>query len=194
MHKISAYEARVFLFYKNGGRTTYASKSQALKILGQKFIRNEVGENFIQFSHREWPSIHWDSNGDMGPSIPGEVIFKHSNFIMRDEFGKTLTLADFMDLIHMGKEPVRSLYFYRFGYYCGEGPVPGTGKSRSHRGSYFKVFSSVPEMRQNQVIEADEPVARAQRNLHNLSSAWDDDIRKDRRNKNWKRFRKTQYK
>lgn len=192
MHTIKPYETRVSLFFKDGRKCVYASKSKALKALGSRFISNHVGENFREFSHRAYFTSFLDGND--GGAAKSDVVYKEHDCIMRDDDGKALTISDFHDIIRARRKSKYS-HWNRYAGYCGDGsPVPGSGRSHSHRGTYYRRPSTTTERRLNQVIDIDEPRVRPSRNLRNLTNAWDDYPRKDRRNNNWKRFRDNQYK
>jgi len=74
------------------------------------------------------------------------------------------------------------------------GPVPYT---RKWRGSarFFRQIRYVNALRQaTQFVEDEEPRIRAKRNQRLLPNAWDDISDGSRGQRNWKRFRKTQWK
>lgn len=188
MHTIKPYETRVTVFDQEGGKYVYATKAEAFKELGQRFI-SAIGEHFKSFSHRAY--WHADAN-----SYNTEVHYSTSKYIMRDDNGEPLTLADFSQ--YKLKYKYKSHYLMRERRalnYAGYGhTVPGTGRSHSHRGTYYRRPATTAERRLNQIVDWDEPQTRPSRNLANLTNAWDDYIRSDRDDKNWKRNRKTQYK
>lgn len=70
-----------------------------------------------------------------------------------------------------------------------------TGAKRRWRfSSYYKKPKTTAERRLNQHIDDDEPAARKARSGRNLPNAWDDEVKSRVGNRNWKRFRKTQWK
>lgn len=84
-----------------------------------------------------------------------------------------------------------SLWQWRFRYWNGEGPVPGTRKSRGGY-AFYRRPKTQAERRANQGIPEDgEPVVRGARKPHSLPSAWDD-IRRSRVERNWKSQHKGQ--
>lgn len=71
-------------------------------------------------------------------------------------------------------------------------PIPGTGVRR--RGRSYRRPSTQSERRHNQPIFDDgEPEIRDARKIHVIVNAWDDIPRNHWGAKNWKRFRKTQW-
>lgn len=192
MHTIKPYETRVSLFRKDGSKHVYASKSEALKALGSRFISNKVGENFRTFSHQAYFTVCSDGSNFPGREV--EAVYKEHDCIMRDDDGKALTISDFQDIIRARRKSKYS-HWNRYAGYCGDGsPVPGSGRSHSHRGTYYRRPNTTAERRLNQIIDFDEPRVRPSRNLRNLTNAWDDYQRADRDDKSWKRFRDSQHK
>ena len=88
----------------------------------------------------------------------------------------------------------RSWWYHRnnrvFEFRCD--PVPFIHKYHSHKGTYYRHMKTTQERRWS-LAEKDDGVRwRARRNFHNLPNAWDDWARHNE--KNWKRFRKHQWK
>lgn len=74
-----------------------------------------------------------------------------------------------------------------------QGPVPGIHKVRAF--CYVLRYPKTQQGRRlSQVLDDNEPNIRAKRNLKNLPTAWDDAVRTDHGDRNWKRYRRTQYK
>lgn len=69
-----------------------------------------------------------------------------------------------------------------------------TGRKWHHRGTYFRHPQTLQERREIANVYKDdgEPEFRGKR--RNIRHSWDDVVHKDVDNRNWKRFRKTQYK
>ena len=69
------------------------------------------------------------------------------------------------------------------------------GGVRHYRGCYRRIRTTQERKLSLGVLkEEGEPVWRQARNYHNLPSRWDDIAHLDVCNRNWKRFRKTQWK
>jgi hypothetical protein len=79
----------------------------------------------------------------------------------------------------------------KFRYYNG---IPG--HKYHSRGTYYRAVKTSQERRMaaNVLLEENEPKWRSSRNTHNLVDRWDDIHHEDWRNRNWKRYRKTQWK
>ncbi len=187
MHVIAPHEPSVTLFSDNGGVWHYASKAQALRELGIRWIREHVAADFRVFSHFEYgPSFF---RGEVY-SCSKKAAYRTSTFVLRDDAGNKLTAADLQPLL----PPRRGWYLRYLDNYPGYGPVPRSGRRRG--GRYFRRPKSTNERRQAQVMEPDiEPAPRPGRNASNLANAWDDYPRRSsREDRNWKRFRKTRWK
>lgn len=72
------------------------------------------------------------------------------------------------------------------------GPVPFIGRHHSHRGSWYRHMKTTQERRWSLAEKEDGVRGRAKRNIHNIPNSWDDWARHNE--KNWKRFRKNQWK
>lgn len=188
MHTIKPYETRITLINNEGKKYLYASKAKALEELGQRFL-SKIGEHFKTFNHRSY----WYTSSDVYREC--DVVYTHSDYIMRDDFGNVVTLADFHELICEKNSKYTKWCESLYAGYKGRGnTVPDIGRRRSHRGTYYRHPATIAECQINQIVDWDEPQARPNRALSNLPNAWDDYVRSDHKNRNWKRFRQTQYK
>lgn len=178
MHKIPEHITGVTLFRRDGLSRAFASFAAALEALGYDWIVKNVGAHFREFTGHERCLIN-----DRWVRFP---TYREAEFILRDDQGRVVTGADFNDLL-----PRRS-YFYRFSFWNGEGPVPGTGGWGN--GHYFRHPKTMAERRQAQQVDPDEPAPRPARSSANIPNAWDDYWVASRDDVNWKRFRRTQYK
>ena len=184
MHIIRPYETAITLFGADGTVYSYASLKEALKTLGIAWIRNHVGEHFRVFSHHE---VDYGRPAEAGRARP---VYKHHAYIMRDDAGCPVTAAHFSKLLPRRRY---NHYTWLYGSWNGEGAVPRTGKSRG--GHYYRRPGTTAERRASFVIAEEGEVApRAARNAANLVNAWDDYRVSCREDRNWKRFRKTQWK
>lgn len=182
MHIIKPYEAAVTLFQKNGAARHFSSKSAALKALGRKFIADKVGPDFHVFVERTFLA---------GAKYAAEIVYEEFEFVMRDDFGGKLVFEHFYDLLPQRKKLSRWARMY--GSYSGVGAVPGTGRGRSHCGTYYRRPKTTHDRRWSQAVD-DDIAPRPSRRVRGLPSAWDDFCRSDFKDKSWKRFRKFQYK
>jgi len=171
MHNISPPAATVTLFYRDGGRTTYASKEHALRALGLTWISENVGEHFVVGDSTCDP---WSGRAAL-----------HYAYILRDHEGKPLQAWDFR------RKPTRRYAFQPTPPHGS--PVPYVHKSRGGNGWYRRPGTQA-ERRMNQAVDADEPQARAARTGTSLPSTWDDVRRTDADQQGWKRHRARQWK
>ncbi len=178
---IPAYQTAVTIFGRDGSVRVFPSKQSARRDLGLSWIRKNVGPNFQVFSHTS--------------NLGGKVFERHAVYIdhpyvMRDGFGGTLTAENFT--ISSPRRSSWSLY-RRCRFWNGEGPVPGL--FRWHGGHYFRRPQTLNDRRHAIALTDDGEVPpRARRNQRNLVNA-NDDLRIGARDiRNWKRYRRTQWK
>lgn len=88
----------------------------------------------------------------------------------------------------------RTWWYYRNNrvYEFRKDPVPFIGVSHHHKGTYYRHMKTTQERRLSLATKEDGVCWRGKRNFHNLVNAWDDWIRFNQ--KNWKKFRKHQWK
>lgn len=183
MHQIKPYETGVTLFHINGSAERYASKSQALKALGWKFICNQVGENF-----RSFRALEYYHNTATGSPQFNRLYDQHS-FIMRDDAGNALGADDFRLLKW---KPFVSSNWYNQNYAGKGSPVPHTGVG--NRGWSYRKIRTTKNRRWAQIVEDVEVRPRPGCGVNGLPNSWDDIARMDRNDRSWKHNRKTQYK
>ncbi len=186
MHQIPAHETAVTLFARDGSVFAYKSLRAALKALGTRWISAHVGPHFRVFSHI---SRRFDTERELWVY---ESVYDEYNFIMRDDAGQVVTASNFSPLIE--ERRWRGRWFRLLENWNGEGPVPGV--SRPRNGHYYRRPKTTNERRQAALVleEEGEVAPRASRTGHNLPNAWDDYRIRARKDRNWKRFRNTQWK
>jgi hypothetical protein len=177
---IPAYQTAVTLFGRDGSVCVFPSKQAARRALGLPWIQENVGRNFRVFSHTS--------------NLGGKIFERHAvyvdyPYVMRDDFGGILTAEDFATPSPW--HPDWSIY-RRYPFWNGEGPVPGL--FRWHSGHYFRHPKTLNE-RRLAIAMADlgEVPPRARRNHRNLVTANDDLRISARKIRNWKRYRRTQW-
>lgn len=182
MHVIKPHETAVTLFGRDGGVWVYPSKKAALAALGANWISRNVGAHFCECDGRAPVWAEAESRVDWRPW------YSYHEFVMRDDFGQPLTWSNFSEL-----QPRCTYWRYRYlDNWNGEGPVPGIHGRRHYR--YFRRPGTTPERRISFAIAEDgEPAPRAARNATNLPNSYDDIGRSNVECRNWKRFRKQQW-
>lgn len=186
MHHIPPYETSITLFSRDGEVTVFRSLKAAYKELGRRWISENVGAHF-----RVFDGIDRRLDERRGIWVYGPRYVEHK-FIMRDDFGDVVTLANFDAAIQ------RKRYRYRWSYlledWNGEGPVPGVHRWR--KGHYWRRPQTMMERRQAGLVlkEEGEVPPRPSRRDNYLPNAWDDLPISSRYVKSWKRHRKTQWK
>lgn len=168
MHIIRPHQASITLFSRHGGLDVFPSAKQALKKLGYAWIVANVGPHFRTF------------NG---------TTYEEYSYIMRSGLGEIVTVKSFSALrIKPGSRQRARL----LRHWNGEGAVPGTGKRSRTR--YFRGIHYANAKRASQYFPDEGEIApRAARYLNRLVDAWDEHIASSRRYRNWKQFRKTQW-
>lgn len=162
-----------------GGHTrSFASRQAAFKALGYHWILENVGREFYVREPYTPPGYFVYSER------PPEWILEQSN-------GLRLTVQDFTTL---WCEVLARRRMARWKNYPGYGPVPGTGRRRY--GKYFRSLRHMNERRAAALVvtEDGEVAPRPNRGVSLLPNPWDDYTIAARRDRNWKRFRKTQWK
>lgn len=190
MYIIKSYQTAVTLFSRSGAVRTFASKAEALRELGYTWIRNHVAAQFCTWSHMEYRAF----NGRPAPSwemVTGNVrvhpVYTYADFIMRDDAGSPLVIGDLAPVRRR-----RPYYRQAMMTWNGGGPVPYTGRRRG--GHYFRHVKTTNERRAAQLVDDTDVAPRGRRNANNLANSWDDYYVTSREDRNWKRFRKTQFK
>lgn len=178
---IPAYQTAVTLFGRDGSVRVFSSMHAARRMLGLSWIRQNVGRNFRIFL----------CTSNLGEKLfERHAIYTDHPYVMRDDFGGILAADDFAAPPRQRKG--WSVY-RRFPLWNGEGPVPGL--FRWHGGHYFRHPKTLRERRASiALVDQGEVPPRARRNHRNLATANDDRIIGARQLRNWKRYRRTQWK
>lgn len=181
MHHIPAYTPVVTLFTNDGKSRAFPSMRAALSELGMRWIAENVGEHFCQFTGFD---VRWTELGRVRTPT-----YRYAFAIVRTDLGDVVTADDFRALI---PKKYGAWYYRRFEFWNGDGPVPRTGKHRG--GHYFRRLSTAGARRQAQCVDVEEPAPRAARNKSNIPNSWDDYAVAAREDRSWKRHRRTQWK
>ena len=192
MYQIPKHTPKIRLIHRDGHYWEYKNLTEAADELFRIFrydINGHIGETFN--SIRKEP--YWFHNGDP------KFFTYHYDYIVRTEFGDIITVSDLADARTKPASwydkwrPARNNYEFR------KGPVPYTRKRRGgHKG--YRRPKSFNERKAAEAHKLDEDIKfygvkiRAKRNFNNLIDSWDDYPRRDWGAKNWKVYRKTQWK
>lgn len=183
MHVIPPHQPSVTLYSPEGALRTFKSGEAAVRELGSAWLRRNVHPRLLSEEELYWAKKRsW---------LPVE------NFCMRDEAGDPVLVSELLAQSKV-KQQWRpfSRYLMSALTWNGEGPVPGSGRSRFNRGRTLREPRTQAARRQAALVLLDdgEVPPRAKRNANNLPTAWDDVYIHSLDNDNWKRYRKTQYK
>lgn len=164
MHIITPYDSGVYLRLSNGTWQFYESRRQLYNALGWSVLRR-CGRPGAWFYG--WQTVVKDVDG---------------NRLTARAFEGFATSKEIRKMSGQSR-PV------------GEGAVPGTGV-RGRGCCMRRRLKTTQERRLHAFydVEAGEPKPRARRTGSNLASAFDDQIRSDADARNWKHYRKHQWK
>jgi len=187
LKNIPKYETGVTLFSRSGEVWTYKSLKLALKSLGYRWIAENVGPEFmVGRRSRGCRDEAW-----MQAYMP-EVDLEYQ-YIMRDDFGGIVVADTFEAEREKRKKKRLSRWQMMYHTWNGEGPVPGVHRPRG--GRYYRRPATYQERKQAGLVLAEEGevAPRPSRKANNLTDAWDDYLIAARKDRSWKRHRKTQY-
>lgn len=203
----------IYLISKDGVVNTFNNKQEVFDQLGYNFLAytlaNELKRKPTTDMVLYWMNRTTSRLGDK-PSGWGErtnyqayselcghgSLKAFGDFILRNEFGECLNIFNFVEeSFKYQKEREAKNQQRRFEFWNGEGSVPGTGKYTY--GNWFRHPKTLAALKAAaSVLDAEEgevPV-RGRRKKGFIPTAWDDRIKSTYGNKNWKRYRKNQYK
>ncbi len=186
MHHVPPFESAVTLFSRNGEVEVFRTFKAALKALGHDWIAKHVGPHFRVF---RCVLRTFDTQRECWVPTPD---YDSYDYVMRDDHGEAVTAESFAFLCP--QRSWQSRWSARYSWWNGEGPVPGT---RCHRGGrhYYRHPRTMNERRQAALVleEEGEVAPRPQRSSNSLPCAWDDFRVAARDDRNWKRFRRAQW-
>jgi hypothetical protein len=173
MYVVPKHQTSATLFGRDGSVRLFKTRREALRELGASFIRHQVGPDFK--TPRHFSHVHYS---DWSVSLYA--------FILLDDAGKPLSIADFEDLLPPRKQRSWHRTFGEYGVrHPGHKPSNGRCYRRPKTIAEKRLHSLV-------LVEDMEPAVRGRRKPPNLADTWDD-IRFFHE-KSWKSHRKTQYK
>jgi hypothetical protein len=199
MHIIKEYQAptTVKLIQRGGVFWRFDSIYAAVKHLGLRWIYANVGEQFQVYSHTSWH--HCAKVDRIGtarfddPSYPVRH-FKNVEFIMRGPAGAPLTYAQINAASWRPHTPGRHSRG-RYPLWNGSGAVPGTGRQRRNSQLRGRAARHANAIRATETFKDEGEVPARNRWVETLwQDPWGDDYATERRDRNWKRYRKTQWK
>lgn len=187
MHQIPAYQTAITLFSREGQVWLYPTLQAALKALGANWISRNVGAHFREY--RGTRPFFYEQRG----ALVYNPVYEEHAFIMRDDTGAPVTWATFAQL-----RATRRFRTYRqqmLATWDGDGPVPGIHKVAAGA-HYYRRPHTMNELREAALVikEDGEVPPRPTRNKRYLPRSWDDLYVAARDNRNWKEYRKTQWK
>lgn len=190
MKTIPPYQTAISLFCIDGSVRVFSSLGKAKKELGLRWIAENVGEHFRAYLHTAYfEGLMARSTAAKAGSVKGERVYQERRYVMRNDAGEPVTRADF-------QTPYSSQYSrywaHRYAHWNGEGPVPGVHKHNAGR-HYYRRPANIRARKLSLCLDPDDVAPRAKQSLKNLPDTWDDYGVASRKDKSWKRYRKTQY-
>lgn len=183
MHVTKKYQTAVTIFGREGGVWRYRSIKAVVHDLGLNWIAQNVGAHFRVYSHTEYIRTEMEVGGYADRARP---VYKEAQYIMRDDAGKPVGYAHCCAVVRAGQR-------YLFSPEYTGGPVRGTGRRRRYR-SIRRHVSYINALRAAQTfVEEGEVPVRNRRSKGLERDPWDDYAYRHLE-RNWKKFRKTQWK
>lgn len=157
----------------------------------------------VQFSYANHDFIeHEVKFKDLNGRIVNSLQFSNKSIIL-DHDDLIVPLQEIKEVLNSVRKEYSYKHYSKFEPYDHDkdfrnGPVPSTGKKSSYR-NYFRHMRTTSERRISAISECDEELLeygvriRGRRNHKNLPNAWDDEYRRDINTRNWKKYRKHQW-
>lgn len=175
MQSIPPYKPAIDVFGPDGLVASFSSLEAAIDYLGASWLKAYASDYYTSATRL----------------IFGRPAFS-TPFVLRTEDGDAISPALILS-IYRARIVFRGRRWRALNQWNGTGPVPGTGRLRG--GHYYRRIRNANERRQAFWVAEDGEVApRPARSFKNLPDNWDDYRVSAHESRNWKRFRKTQYK
>ena len=177
MFNVQPYEPKVNLVNSQGITTTYASKAEVVAILGPRKVRSLIGHGVRKPIPTYWSEFNLKL-----------LAFSDQTYWTQALVGEELEILTELDF--KGILPERPA---RRGLILGSYKMRHPGSKRKNT-NHYRHPKTQRDRRQNILClkEDGEPPVRGARKPHLLPSVWDD--RRRHISRNWKKYRKTQYK
>lgn len=192
MYKVPEKPLNIRLIDESKNIWEYRNLEEAAKELFKIFshtISSHIGDHFNAYR-----GVWYDDEN--------QTFHKFSNYpyILRTELGDIVSLKELREALprHIYRWERRDALIKSAGFR--QGPVPRTGKRRWRFASFYRRPKTRQEIKESDSYFLDEDMiyynikSRAKRSSHSLPSSWDDVVRSDYGLKNWKNYRKTQWK
>jgi len=191
MHDTNKYQSAITLFSRGGGSWRYSSISALTRELGLAWLSAHVADEFRAFSHTECRGANGEYHNcfgrDAGPCYRVPV-YVTADYVLRNDAGLVVTYGQCW-AAWCARQKQRT--WFQPGY--NGGPVAGTGRKRRGRAARREV-SHANALRAAVTFEDEGEVPVR----HSRSKALEQDPWGDycfrHLERNWKRFRKTQWK
>lgn len=186
MYQVPKYTPKIRLLSREGDVWEYPNINQAADALYRIFrygIREQIGD--------QWRK---ERNRDFRLDTP---YYFYYAYILQDEFGEPVTVDELLAARSKTRNFYDRIYSKRNDFEFRNGSVPYIHRRKLFCGC--RHMKTTQEIREVETLDLDEDAQyysvkiRAKRNKANLPEAWDDHWR-SYINKNWKHYRKTQWK
>ncbi len=186
MHQVPKYVPKIRLINRDGHVWEYKNLTEAANDLYGIFgwnIREQIGDQWVK-------SRNWDCRIDT-------PYYYYYTYILQTDLGESVTVDELMNARSDTGTWYNRYWSRHHPHVFRCGPVPNIS-SRRYRSGY-RHMGTTQEICEADALRFDEDAqdygikARAKRNRSNLPGAWDDYWRPCGQ-KNWKHYRKTQWK
>ena len=196
MYNVPTFVPKVYLIHRDGRKWEYKNIEEAARVLraanflGDYYHAPLIGSHFNEAKYHDY--------------IPEDepIPLNTYDYIVRDELGTIITCNELREIAsknrtsrwrkrYLSQAEVTQKHFRDI-------PIPYTGRRPGY--NVYRKIHTTPEHRDNDFLNYDEDAleynikARPSRRKHMLPTSWDDNVRSDFGCKNWKRFRKHQWK
>lgn len=177
----------------HGGARTYASLSDAVRAVGHEYIAALRGD------HIAYPPT--PENVFRRP-FGGDTHCFYDQYSLRIPVWKVKEAWNNLPVVWESSHRWNRRRYYFTPETFRKGPIPGTGRARWKFSSYYRYPKTLQEHRWAEALRADReelleyssiPLKARDRDNY-LPTAWDDVPRSEHAKKNWKAYRKHQYK
>jgi hypothetical protein len=192
MYQIKPQQPSVTIFQRNGGHWCFNSLRELLGQFSYAWLNKNVGSNFRTFVGSTWQTAAGHHRLPLGVQQEEPcywtTVYREFNFVMRDGEGRPVTYLTLPQLFG-----VRSTFKASRLSWNGTGPVPHTGRRHRRRHGQGVQFANALRTAVTFISEGEVPLR--QKRGKALQVDWCDDYRNvDHNTRNWKDFRKTQWK
>lgn len=192
MHPVAEPRRKIYLIHSTGEIYVYDGYNQFLSILRHDIL-DSMGKSFGEIRYTITKSIWSMTLSRVRKHISWVAHWNHKSGSVIDPDELILDWKEYHNEIARKRRYSNSYWSsYHREYIYRYDSMPFVHKHHGHKGTYFRHMKTTQERRWSYSIKEDDVKCRAKRNSHNLPNSCDDICRN--LEKNWKKFRKNQWK